>query len=455
VREQSHVVSLDSRAVDERLDPAWLEELFEWLRIPSISADPAHADDVRRAGEWLRAFVRQAGGEAELVETDTFPLVVGEIRASNGADGSPTVLLYGHFDVQPPAPLDLWESEPFEPEVRDGYTYARGAVDDKGNAFLLLKAAELLAAESALPVNVRIAFDGEEETAGHSIVDFVAADDRGGDACLIFDTGMPREDVPAFDLATRGNIYYHVRVRTGERDLHSGVFGGAALNAVHALMRTLEAVVGVSDELRAGVALPTDEERRSWQELDPGAAVLQEAGAKPLDDRAADEFYLRTFAGAAVDVHGINGGEALLQKTVLPVAAEANVSIRLAPGQNVEEIDRAFQRLLRDAAPAGAELEIDRWSAAAAGLIPPDTAAVRLAQDAFERVLGRRPLLLRSGGTLPILPALADRGIPTILSGFALPGANMHSPNERLLARYVPLGVAAARETLVAFGGLR
>jgi acetylornithine deacetylase/succinyl-diaminopimelate desuccinylase-like protein len=220
-------------------------------------------------------------------------------------------------------------------------------------------------------------------------------------------------------------------------------------------MSVLDAVVAVPDELRAGVAAATEEERRAWDELEPGAEVLAEQGARPMDESAADEFYLRTLAGPAVDVHGVNGGEAALQKTVLPVAAEANVSIRLAPGQDVEEIDESFQRLLRDAAPTGAELEIERWSAAPAGLIPPDAAAVRLAQDAFERVLGRRPLLLRSGGTLPIVPALADKGIPTILSGFAVPGANMHSPNERLLARYVPLGVAAARETLVELGKLR
>jgi acetylornithine deacetylase/succinyl-diaminopimelate desuccinylase-like protein len=440
--------------VGEQPDPAWLEELFEWLRIPSISADPAHAEDVRRAGEWLREFVRQAGGEAELVDTSTFPLVIGEIPASNGAGPAPTVLLYGHFDVQPPAPLELWDSQPFEPEIRDGYLYGRGAIDDKGNAFLLLKAAELLAAEGALPVNVRIAFDGEEETGGHSIVDFLDADERGADACLIFDSGMPREDVPAFDLGVRGLIYYHLRLRTGERDLHSGVFGGAALNAAHALMTTLEAVVSTPAELRSGVIPPTDEERRSWEALDPGAEVLTEAGARPVDEAAADEFYIRTFAGPAVDVNGIAVGEPNLQKTVLPVAAEANVSIRLAPGQDVEEIDGSFQRLLRAAVPAGAELEIERWASSPAGLIPADSAAVRLAQDAFERVLGRRPLLLRSGGTLPIIPMLADKGIPTILSGFALPGANMHSPNERLLSRYIPLGVAAARETLVAFGDL-
>jgi acetylornithine deacetylase/succinyl-diaminopimelate desuccinylase-like protein len=256
------------------LKDAWMEELSELLRIPSISADPERKDDVRRAAEWVAESVRRMGGQAELVETDTFPLVVGEVRASGGGD-APTVLCYGHFDVQPPAPLELWESEPFEPVVRDGYIYGRGAVDDKGNAFLLLKAAELLAAEGALPVNVRIAFDGEEETGGHSIVDFLEADERGADACIIFDSGMPREDTPAFDLGVRGLAYFHVRLRTGERDLHSGVFGGAALNAVHALMQALEAVVAVPDELRAGVIPPTQEEIDSWGELAPGARLVQ------------------------------------------------------------------------------------------------------------------------------------------------------------------------------------
>jgi acetylornithine deacetylase/succinyl-diaminopimelate desuccinylase-like protein len=173
-----------------------------------------------------------------------------------------------------------------------------------------------------------------------------------------------------------------------------------------------------------------------------------------MDAEAADAFYHRILAGPAVDVNGLTGGEPVLQKTVLPVLAEANVSIRLAPGQDVERISAAFVELLRAAAPAGADLEIDRLSSSPAGLIPPDAPAVRLAMEAFERVVGRRPLLLRSGGTIPLVPALTDRGIPTILSGFSLPNANMHSPNERLLARYVPLGVEAARETLVALGNL-
>ena len=436
-------------------DPRWLEELFEFLRIPSVSADAVHADDVRRAGEWVCDFVRRAGGEAELVPTGAQPLAIGEIRASNGAGaGAPTVLLYGHFDVQPPGSPGLWDSAPFEPAQRDGWIYARGAADDKGNLYLLLKAAALLAEEGRLPVNVRIACDGEEETGGESIVDFLREDDRGADACVIFDGPMPRVDVPAFEVGTRGLVYFHVRVTTGKRDLHSGLFGGGALNALHALMDALRGVTSEPPELQAGAVPPTEEELAAWRELDPGAEVLADQGARPKDAAAAEEFYVRTFARAAVDVNGIHGGEPDLQKTVLPVTAYANVSIRLAPGQDVEEVASTFERLLREAAPPGADVEVERWAASPAGLVPPDARAVQLAQDAFERALGRRPLLIRSGGTLPIVPALADKGIPTILSGFDVPEGNIHSPNERLLVRYIPLGVAAARETLLAFADL-
>jgi acetylornithine deacetylase/succinyl-diaminopimelate desuccinylase-like protein len=220
-------------------------------------------------------------------------------------------------------------------------------------------------------------------------------------------------------------------------------------------MDTLRAVTELPEELRRGIVPPTAEEVAAWGTLDDGAAVLAEQGARPKDARAGAEFYARTFADAAVDVNGIAGGEPLLQKTVLPVEAEANVSIRLAPGQDAEEIALAFERILREATPDGTELDVERWSSAPAGLVDAGAPAVRLAQDAFERVLGVRPLLVRSGGTLPIVPALADRGIPTVLSGFDLPEGNVHSPNERLLVRYLPLGVEAARETLAGFAALR
>ncbi len=442
------------------LDRAWLDEVSELLRIPSVSADPAHGEDVRRAGEWVCAFVRAAGGECDLVELNGRPLAIGELPASSDPGNAATVIVYGHFDVQPPAPLDQWESPPFEPTIRDEWLYARGVADDKGQLYLLLKAASLLAAEGVLPVNVRIACDGEEEIGGHTIVDWIGTDDRGADACVIFDAHMPRRGQPAFYIATRGVCYFHVRVRTGGRDLHSGSFGGAALNATHALIRTLSGVLAGPDgrlpePLRKGVVPPTEAELADWTSQQPGAEVLSDQAARPMDATAAEEFYVRTWGEPSVDVNGVEGGSPQLQKTVIPVVAEANLSIRLAPGQLVDEIVPEVERLLRESAPAGAEVEVDLWSAAPPGLIPPDSAAIRLGQDAFERALGVRPLLLRSGGTLPIVPALADRGIPTIVTGFDLPEGNLHSPNERLLVEHVPLGVAAARELFIGLAELR
>jgi acetylornithine deacetylase/succinyl-diaminopimelate desuccinylase-like protein len=440
------------------LDAVWFEELSELLRIPSVSADPAHQEDVRRAAEWVCAFVRSSGGECELVEHGERPLVIGEIRASSGADAAPTVLVYGHFDVQPPAPLEEWESPPFEPTIRGEWLYARGIADDKGQLYLLLKAAGLLAAEGALPVNVRIACDGEEEVGGHSIVEWIVEDERGADACVIFDAHMPRRGQPAFYVATRGLCYFHVKVRAGARDLHSGTYGGAAMNATHALMQTLSSVTPrdgrVPEPLRQGLIPPTAEELADWMSQTPGSEELAGQGARPADARAAEEFYLRTWGEPSVDVHGLEGGSPQLQKTVIPVAAEANLSIRLAPGQHPDTIGPVVERLLREAAPGGADLEIELWSAAPPGLIPPDSAAIRLGQDAFERAIGTRPLLLRAGGTLPIVPALADEGIPTIVTGFDLPEGNLHSPNERLLVEHIPLGVAAARELFTSLAGL-
>ena len=436
----------------------WFDELAEFLRIPSISADPAHAADVRRAGEWVCARVREAGGECELVDWEGHPLAIGEIRASIDPDHAPTVLCYGHFDVQPADPLELWESDPFAPEVRGDYLYARGSVDDKGQLYMLLAAARDLAQRGELPVNVRFCCDGEEETGGHSIVDYLERDERGADAAVIFDSGMIRRDLPAFNVAMRGIAYFHVTLRTGTRDLHSGMYGGAALNAAHALMKALDGLVAhdgtLADELRVGRALPTEEELEGWRQLPTGADELADQGARPKHDRAAEDFYLRTFAEPAIDVNGIATGSPLLQKTVLPVEAVANVSMRLAPGQRVEEVAPVVERLLRESAPAGAEMEVELWSSSPPGLVPPGSKAVQLGLDAFEQVLGVRPVLVRSGGTLPIVPALADKGVPTVITGFGLPDGNIHSPNERLIAEYVPLGTAAARELFLAYRDL-
>jgi acetylornithine deacetylase/succinyl-diaminopimelate desuccinylase-like protein len=441
------------------VDQVWLDELSELLRIPSVSADPLHDAHVREAGEWVRDFVRRSGGEAELVETSAKPLVVGEFRASSGDGDAPTVLVYGHFDVQPPAPLELWESDPFEPTVRGEWLYARGVGDDKGQLWSLLKAAALLSAEGALPVNLRIACDGEEEIGGPSIGEFLASDTRGADACVIFDAGMEARGVPAICTGTRGVMSFDLAIRTGERDLHSGVFGNAALNATHALMQAVGGILPrdgrLPDELRAGVEPPSEEERAGWAQLTPGPDVLTSAGAVPYDAAAGDEFYLRTTAEPSVDVNGVLGGKPGLPNTTVPVAAQANFSVRLAPGQDVATASEAVQRLVREAAPAGAEIDLELRAAAEPGYVSPDEPAVQIALDAFEHVMGRRPLLARSGGTLPIVPELGKKGIPTILTGFVLPESNIHSPNERMLLEYLPLGVDVARELYTRLAALK
>lgn len=436
----------------------WLPELTEFLQIPSISAQSEHATDVIRAGEWVRDFIRAAGGEADLVDWHGQPLVIGEIRASQDPENAPTVICYGHFDVQPADPLELWDSPPFEPEIRGEHLYGRGVADDKGQLYLLLCGARELALEGRLPVNVRFACDGEEETGGHSIVEFVEADERGADAAIIFDSGMIRANLPAFNIATRGLAYFHVELSAGARDLHSGMFGGAALNAAHALIRTLNSVIAadgrLAEPLRQGIIPPSETELEDWRKLPEGAEELADQGANPADAKAAEEFYIRTCAEPALDVNGIDSGSPYVQKTVLPIRAAANVSIRLAPGQQVAVIAAAFERMLRDAAPPGATLEIELLSSGPAGVVPPDADAVRLGQDAFERVLGVRPALVRTGGSLPIVAAFADRGIPAIISGFSLPDANIHAPNENMPAEHIPLGIATARALFEELAGL-
>jgi acetylornithine deacetylase/succinyl-diaminopimelate desuccinylase-like protein len=432
------------------VNDTWLNELREFIAIPSVSADPAHQDDLRRAAEWVRDFVKRAGGEAELVPYGSRDLVIGDIPASTNGAGAPTVMIYGHFDVQPPAPLDLWDSPPFELEERDGWFYARGIADDKGQLYTLLKAAELLRADDALPVNIRVACDGEEEIGGHSIVEFLEQDERGADACIIFDGGMTRPEQPEFGLATRGLVGFHVKVRTGERDMHSGYYGGAALNAIHALLQGLSALLAreglLPDQLRVGRTALSDVEVASLKKLPSGEEILLDAGATPLDPKAEADFYDRTWAEPSLDINGIHGGKPEFVNTTLVVEAEARFTIRLAPGQDPDTVAGAAERLFRAAVPEGATVTLERENSAPPGVFAPDSPAIQLGLEAFERAVGVRPILVRVGGTLPIYPALAEKGIPTIGTGFALRESNVHSPNERLRVEDIDRAVAAATE---------
>ena len=248
------------------------DQLAELIAIPSVSADPQHAPDVVAAAAWVAERIRDAGGTADVVPWNGGrPLVIGEVAASERPESAPTVLCYAHFDVQPPDPLELWDTPPFELAERDGWLYARGVADDKAHLFMLVEAARQLAESGELPVNLRFALDSEEEVGGQSVGEWVTADERGADAAIVFDGDMLDGDVPTFYTALRGLCYFHVRVRTGVRDLHSGLFGGVGLNAMHALMQTLSAVLPrdgrVPEPLRVGIEPPTDEELEAWKTL--------------------------------------------------------------------------------------------------------------------------------------------------------------------------------------------
>ncbi|HET9437532.1 MAG TPA: M20/M25/M40 family metallo-hydrolase [Gaiellaceae bacterium] len=428
------------------LPSGWLEDLRTFLAIPSVSADPSRTTDVAQAAEWVAARVRALGGTAQVREAGR--LVVGEIP---GPPDAPTVLVYGHYDVQPAAPLELWKSDPFIAEVRGEWLYARGVADDKGQLWMQLKAIEELLAEGPPPVTFRVVCDGEEETGGDAIVRFLGSDRGRVDACVVLDGWMKTRNTPEFVVATRGLVALDVEVSTGERDLHSGHYGGTALNAIHALAQALTALFPrdgrLPEPLRAGVTPAGEDEVDGWSALPPGADELARVGAAPLDARAAEEFYERVFVEPSLDVTGILGGKPGLRNTTLVSRASAGITIRVAPGQNADDIADAGERLLREALPPGATLDVLAKDVTPPAVLPRDTPVLEAARDAFEGVFGRRPLIVRVGGTLPITAALAARRIPTVMAGLALPDSHTHSPNERMLLETFPLGVAAAKET--------
>jgi acetylornithine deacetylase/succinyl-diaminopimelate desuccinylase-like protein len=411
-----------------------LDDLNELLRIPSISAGRPNPDGIRQAAEWVRDRVLRAGGQAELLG-DHNPIVYGELKA-NRTD-APDVIVYGHYDVQDIGPADEWQSEPFEPTVRDGRLYARGSSDDKGNFLPVLHAACELREAGELPVNVRVLIEGEEEMSSRHVMEWIAGDERGADAAIVFDAMMASEDLPAITTACRGGVMLTVTVRVADRDMHSGLFGGVAPNAIHVLMAMIGAVgPELPDELRAGVADASEAERASWAQLPPNPDHHELTGAQP-------DF----------EVNGIISGATDELRTIIPAFAKANISLRTAPGQNSAELAQVMERRLRAAAPDGVEVEISGHIAEPAQF-DPDSPPLRLAREAFERATGTPPALIRSGGTIPILAAFAERGIQTIVSGFALPDDHIHAPNESYRLASLELNERTSYELLMALGEL-
>lgn len=443
------------------MDPALLEDLTDWLRIPSISTGGGDPEDLERAASWVIDRVRRAGGEGELLRIgEGNPLAVGELRANapRAAESraAPTILIYGHYDVQGPGPAELWHSPPFEPTIRDGRIYARGACDDKGNFLALLHVACAMADAGELPVNVRVLVEGEEEIGGGVVTEWVRSDERGADAAIVFDSRMPDPGRPAITVGLRGVVMLSITVRTAERNLHSGLFGGSVLNALHVLHGVLAEVLPGPDgrlreELREGISPPSPAEVASWARLLPGDQVIAEAGGRPVHPGAGAEYYERNGADASLDVNQIGGGES---RTIVPGEARATLSLRLAPGQDPARMHEVLIGLLRSALPEGAELEETESHLADPALFRPEEPALQLAAGALGRACKAEPVFLRSGGSIPIVAEMAARGYPVIVSGFALNEDQIHAPDESYSLHSLEWGEAAARELYRALAAL-
>ncbi len=429
----------------------FLDELKQFIRIPSISTLPEHAGDIQRAAAFVAESLRRAGMEhVEIIPTAGHPLVYADWLH---APGKPTVLCYGHYDVQPADPLEQWISPPFEPAERNGNLYARGAVDDKGQMYMHIKAVEALrAAGGALPVNLKFLIEGEEEIGGASVAKYVAenAEKLRADVALVSDTAMYAEGLPTLCIGLRGLIYLEVAASGPARDLHSGLYGGAAPNAVYGLVQLLAKakdgngailIPGIYDD----VIEPAPAELESWKRLpfDEGEFLRKEVGATALTGEPGRSVLERTWSRPTFEVHGIAGGfTGAGAKTVIPAQATAKVSFRLVPRQQPEKVIAAFRDWVCAAAPPGIRAEVRVLSASPGLVVNPDHPAIATAARAFSEVFGRDTVFVRSGGSIPIVGDFAAHlGIPTVLMGFGLPDDGLHSPNEKYKIENYYLGI--------------
>ncbi len=425
----------------EQNKPRLLDELKTFLRIPSVSTLPEHVPDVQRAAQFVADSMKSAGLEnIEIISTAKHPLVYADWLH---APGKPTVLCYGHYDVQPPDPLNEWISPPFEPEVRDGNLYARGSADDKGQMYMHIKAVEaLLATTGTLPVNLKFLIEGEEEVGGESVAKFVAENPARlkADVALVSDTELFAEGLPTLCIGLRGLIYTEIEARGPSRDLHSGMYGGAAPNAVFGLVELLAKLKDANGRIQIpgmydDVAPPTPAEKRSWEHLpfDEKEFLSHEVGASQLTGEPGYPVLERVWARPTLEVHGIAGGfTAAGAKTVIPARATAKVSMRMVPNQDPEKIIAAYKKFVAENTPAGIQTEVRVLSWGPAIMVNPDHPAIHVAAQSFRDILGKETVFIRSGGSIPIVGDFAKHlGIPTILMGFGLPDDGLHSPNEK------------------------
>jgi acetylornithine deacetylase/succinyl-diaminopimelate desuccinylase-like protein len=451
IKKGTHFMS--SSAVDfaQKNHPRFLGELKNFLRIPSISTLPEHKDDCRMAAASLAAELTRIGMQnARLIEAEGHPLVYADWL---NAPGKPTVLVYGHYDVQPVDPIDEWLSPPFEPTERNGNLYARGAVDDKGQVWAQVKALEsLLAAGSKLPLNVRVLFEGEEEVGGEGIANYVASKpaDLKSDFALISDTELFAPGLPTLCVGLRGMIYTEIEVRGAKSDLHSGMYGGAAPNPFVALAQIIAhlkdedgriLIPGFYDD----IIPPSPEELAAWKSLPFNEEQYRETevGSRALVGEPGYSVIERTWARPTLDVHGMPGGFiGAGAKTVIPAKAQAKVSMRLVPGMTPAKIFSLYKGYVQGIAPDGVGVEVRLIHSGDPCIVPVDNPYIQAATRALREVWSRDTVFIRSGGSIPIVGDF-DRhlGIPSVMMGFGLPDDQIHAPNEKFNLKNFELGI--------------
>ena len=427
--------------VDSHRD-RFLNELKDLLRIPSISTLPEHQKDIKRAAKFVAEELERIGmKKAKVIKTERHPLVYAEWLE---APGKPTVLMYGHYDVQPVDPIELWKSDPFEPEVRDENIYARGAVDDTGQMYALVKALESLmkAGSGTLPINVKVLIEGEEEAGGESIEEYVKTHPKelACDVALVADTGMPAPGVPALVYGLRGILYTEIVAKGARHDLHSGEFGGVGPNPIHALAIVLSELKGrdgriTIPQLYERLKPASAEERALWERnpVDVVSLMKQEMGVDVLPGEQDIDPRERQTARPTLEVHGIKGGfVGEGAKTVIPAEATAKVSLRLPPEYRPEEVLPWLQARVAELCPPGVTMEVRNVHGGNGLLVPLDNVYVRAAEQALEQEWGKPPVFERSGGSIPV-GALFDSELhaPIIFMGTGLPDDNIHAPNEK------------------------
>jgi acetylornithine deacetylase/succinyl-diaminopimelate desuccinylase-like protein len=432
------------------------DQLKELLRIPSVSAQPAHNADTRRAAAFVRDDLAATGLKAELIETKGHPLVYAE---SLGAPGKPTVLIYGHYDVQPPEPLEPWLSPPFEPTVRDGNLYARGATDDKGQMFTHLKAAEAwLKAGGGLPVNVKFLIEGEEEVGGANLEAYVA-EHRARLKCdyaVISDTSQFAPGMPAITYGLKGLAYYELIVRGAKADLHSGTFGGAVANPCNALAAILASLKGPDGKVQIPGFYDPVRPLEDWERAEFAKLPFSEEefraslGVTSLEGEAGYTTLERKWARPTCDVNGLYGGyQGPGPKTVLPCSAGAKLSFRLVPDQDPKTVGEQFRAHVKAVCPPGVTYEVIDHHGAPAVLVNTNTQGVRAAIKAIEAGFGKPPVLIREGGSIPVVGLLKTQlGVDTLLLGWGQNDDNLHGPNEKFSLADFHRGIKASARLL-------